>query len=107
MSGFDDKAKNLFIATLKSRLGGRMLQCPLCQTARWSVADGYVLTPLTNDPPRLQLGGASLPSVALVCAQCGHTVFFNLAALGIRDLVAPGSPVDPMFTHITTPKGDD
>jgi hypothetical protein len=87
MNNFDAAAKQRFIDALGKRLKDKPLTCPFCNTQNWIVADGYVLTPLSNDPPNINIGGPSLPSAALVCSQCGHTVLFNLSALGIRDLV--------------------
>lgn len=50
----------------------------------------------------MELGGPSLPAAALVCSQCGHTAFFNLSALGVRDLVEPASTPEgeASFPHL-------
>jgi hypothetical protein len=64
------------------------LICAVCKQDKWTMPDGFATTPLlknvwTNE----RISG--LPSVALVCDTCGHTLFLNLGALGFSERVAP------------------
>lgn len=58
--------------------------CPLCGTNTWTVADGYFVQPLNINFNALALGGTSIPSIALVCSNCG---FMSQHALGVLGLM--------------------
>jgi hypothetical protein len=75
-----------------------MSGCPVCRVGRWTLIDGIVKLPVITDPkqfPNVVLGGATLPTVALVCNNCGNTIFMNLMVLGLTDLTeAKASPAE-------------
>jgi hypothetical protein len=56
--------------------------CPLCHTKRWNVVSGTILLALKSSS---QYGNSytqsGLPSVALVCLNCGNTHLLNLTVL--------------------------
>lgn len=62
-------------------------RCPMCESASWSLEDGFVTLGLERVPGSLAYPETGLPSVALVCTQCGYTVLFNAVALGLGDLL--------------------
>lgn len=70
---------------------GGIHPCAVCGNPSFSLTDGYVTTPLAPTPSAIVLGGATLPSVALVCNRCGNTLFLNLLTLGLGDLI-PQAP---------------
>lgn len=56
--------------------------CPVCGTNDW-VIEGLVFFVLQDAVEVRRLGGPGLPSCAFVCSNCGHTLLFNLLALGV------------------------
>ena len=68
---------------------GGIRPCSVCGNPGFSLADGYVTTPLASNPTAIMLGGSTLPSVALVCNRCGNTLFLNVFTLGLADLIPP------------------
>ena len=61
--------------------------CPMCQSTTLSLADGFVTLSLDRVPTSFAFSETGLPSVALICNQCGYTLLFNAMALGLEDLV--------------------
>lgn len=65
------------------------MACPICGVQnQWEMPDGFVALPVVSN---FWTGerASGLPSAALVCKICGHTLFFNLGALGLRHLLGP------------------
>jgi len=64
------------------------LTCPLCHSVQWELANGIAAVPLMSN---YWLGQTSshLPNAALICGTCGHTMFFNLLAMGLQEVVGP------------------
>lgn len=75
----------------KRILGGkedeRGWPCWFCGDSRWTLADGFVTLLLSYGANPFQPSGDRLPSLALVCGNCGNTVLLNLVVLGLEDLV--------------------
>jgi hypothetical protein len=61
--------------------------CPVCQSTTLSLADGFVTLGLERVPASIAFSQTGLPSIALICNQCGYTLLFNAMALGLDDLV--------------------
>lgn len=61
--------------------------CPMCKKERsWVLADGYFNEPIQGDLDQgLVIGGPSIPSVALICSNCGFMSQHALGALGLLD----------------------
>jgi len=80
-----EKKAQIWAAIMKLR---RDLACPVCHQQTWEMPDGFVSLPLLSN---FLVGktNVGLPSVAVVCTTCGHTLLFNLFALGLRELVSP------------------
>jgi len=70
---------------------GAQLPCPRCARRNFAVLDGYFVNPLQQTPSDLVLGGATVPTVAIVCTNCG---FLSLHALGTLGLL-PATPTNP------------
>lgn len=60
-------------------------QCPICHNASFTIVDGYLANTLQDNFTSIQLGGSFLPSVALVCNNCGFTSMHNAKVLGIDE----------------------
>lgn len=56
--------------------------CPFCNSANWDIS-GWAPISLGQGPAAVVLGGAVLPSVALVCMKCGYTVLINAMVAGL------------------------
>jgi transcription initiation factor IIE alpha subunit len=71
---------------IKKKRGQGGFQCPVCTNNNFSLAGGF-----TNDflmdkmSGNLRIGGPTLPSVPIVCTNCGNTFFLNAKILGIEE----------------------
>lgn len=71
-----------------------MAACSVCRTRNFTLGEGLVrldLSELHSSTIRIG-GGPSLPSVVLVCQNCGNTILLNLIVLGLQDLLEPAGP---------------
>lgn len=58
--------------------------CPMCEESNWVLADGYLNQSLQgNLSSGLSVGGPSIPSVAIICSNCGFMSQHALGALGL------------------------
>lgn len=57
--------------------------CPMCGTNQWAMADGYFTNSLQFTLTSMQFGGPSIPTIALVCGNCGFVSQHALGILGI------------------------
>jgi hypothetical protein len=77
----DDKKK--IIAKLAEKK--IVVSCPMCSNKNFTIADGYFVNVLQMNPQGgLLLGGPSIPTIAIICMQCG---FISQHALGILGLL--------------------
>lgn len=58
--------------------------CPMCQHNSFVLADGYFNIPISNSMNDVVLGGTTIPSIGVICTNCG---FISLHALGILGLL--------------------
>ncbi len=71
---------------IKKKTGRTDITCPVCTNNQFSVAGGF-----TNDflmdkiGGNLVLGGQVLPSIPIVCSNCGNTFFLNVKVLGFDE----------------------
>lgn len=77
-----ESAKQKIVDKLMKKIGP--YKCPMCHADSFTIADGYLANTLQDNVNSIQLGGAFLPSVALVCTNCGFTSLHNLKILGIE-----------------------
>lgn len=82
--GFTEDDRSHILAALRSRI--QTAECNLCRTTSWTLADGFVSVGIQNDLSSFQIGGPSLPCVALICNNCGNTCLINVMSLGLRHL---------------------
>lgn len=61
--------------------------CYLCGETDWVIAGGFTSLALTAVPLQFATGGLALPSVAMVCFNCGNTLILNLNVLDLQDLI--------------------
>lgn len=69
---------------------GANLPCPRCGKRNFALVDGYFNHPIQTSLNGLVIGGPSVPSVVVVCNNCG---FISQHALGALNLL-PKQPED-------------
>ena len=62
---------------------GAKLPCPRCGSNFFSLLDGYFNQTIQESLKGMVLGGPSIPSVVVVCNQCGYLSQHALGALGL------------------------
>jgi len=84
---FSKEQRDQIIDAIETRLDGPP-ECPLCGGTQWTfVGGGLAFIDLIDDAEQRYMGGPALPNVALICTDCGHTLFFNIYFLGLGHLV--------------------
>ena len=73
----EDKKKEL-IADIKGRI--QNLTCPMCQHKNFIIADGYFNNVMQDNFQNINLGGPGIPTIGIVCTNCG---FISQHALGV------------------------
>ena len=57
--------------------------CPMCGNKNFAVADAYFNNILQDDFSSLQLGGPSIPTIPVICTNCGFIAQHALGVLGL------------------------
>ena len=81
-----DDQKNEIIAQLDVSFHkfNKAGHCPMCGHNKFTIADGYFTPILQKDLTSYKLGGASIPSIIIICTNCG---FMSQHALGVLGLL--------------------
>jgi hypothetical protein len=82
-----EEKKRQIVKALSQRVSS--IVCPICHQSKYSFIDGYTIDPVQDDYKAVQLGGKIIPSIMLVCNNCGHIDRFSLGVLGLMDKEAP------------------
>ena len=56
--------------------------CPLCQSAKWIVQDGFFQLTAYH-PGKMVLGGAVIPLIPVTCSNCSNTILVNAILSGV------------------------
>jgi hypothetical protein len=83
---FSDEQRAAVANAINDRCHGRLSKCNLCGRGQWSLVDGLILLNLSEDINSVRIGGPVAPVVALVCSECGNTIFINVLTLGLGHL---------------------
>lgn len=75
--------KQKIIHELNKKLGLSGAKCPMCGNNHFILADGYFNTFLQDDLQNTKLGGPSIPSISIICSNCGFMSQHALGALGL------------------------
>ncbi len=71
---------------IKRKSGQTAFKCPVCTNNQFSLAGGFTNHFLRdNIQGNLIIGGPVLPSIPIVCSNCGNTFFLNAKVLGINE----------------------
>ena len=57
-------------------------KCSVCNKDDWTLAENFVTT-VNLDINGIQLGGNIYPQVAITCANCGNTKYFNAVVMDV------------------------
>jgi hypothetical protein len=78
----DNEEKKKITEKLNERIKG--LTCPMCKNHKFIIADGYFNNGLQTDFSSLSIGGPSIPTISIICDNCG---FVSQHALGVLNLL--------------------
>lgn len=76
-----EENKNEIISLIKKR--GTNLRCPICNNDNMIVGEGYFAHDLQKDLISRQMGGFNIPTVPVVCSNCGFLREFSAGVLGL------------------------
>ena len=61
------------------------LTCPMCKKRSFSMSDGYFVNNMQKDFDSVNFGGAVIPTIGIICNNCGFVSQHALGALGILE----------------------
>lgn len=76
----EDKKQEI-IAALQQRIP--QVECPMCHNHTFSIIDGYMLDNPQESLDSYAIGGKFIPSVAIVCNNCGFISRHAMGTLGL------------------------
>ena len=59
------------------------LTCPMCQNKGFTMAEGYFLNTMQADLTSVNLGGQAIPTIGIICNNCGFVSQHALGTLGL------------------------
>ena len=74
-----DKAKS-WIESQKAWMG---YTCPICYSKTWTLGEHLVSPVIITPKGSIRLGGPTYPQFMVICAVCGHTLYFNAIISGV------------------------
>jgi hypothetical protein len=80
------------LKTVQERVGGE-IRCSLCGSSTWMFTEGITVIQAQDSLGMTAVPDRGLPSLPLVCRQCGNTYFLNVIALGLSDLFSEDGKV--------------
>lgn len=80
--------KERILRALSERVAG--VTCPICHQQRFVMGDGYIFNHLQENFLVMNLGGPAIPTIPVVCHNCGFVAHFSLGVLGMLPRQEPG-----------------
>lgn len=82
----DDIQKKQIIELLDARFRklNKPFHCPMCGNTNFTLTDGYFSPVMQDDLNTFKLGGPSVPTVSIICNNCG---FLSQHAMGMLGLL--------------------
>lgn len=68
------------------------LRCPMCSRSAFTLITGYLTPTLSNHYKKIQVGGSIVPTVAIVCDNCGFISQHSVGVLGLMEAETSSSP---------------
>jgi predicted RNA-binding Zn-ribbon protein involved in translation (DUF1610 family) len=81
MENLSSEEKQKIIDKLSEK--GANHPCPRCTSKNFTILDGYFAQPIQPSLTNLMFGGPSVPSVVIVCNNCGYMSQHALGMLGL------------------------
>ena len=83
--GLSEEEKSKIIQELENRIKskGKTLICPICSNNNFALSDGYTRRFLNDKINQITLGGLNIPSITVICTNCGHIIDFSVGVLGL------------------------
>jgi hypothetical protein len=79
---FDKDTKEKIAKQIEAK--GALKPCARCGQQKFSLLDGFVSLPLSQEiSNNVVIGGPSVPCAVVACSNCGHIDFYALGALGL------------------------
>lgn len=89
MNSISENEKNKIVEVLKQR--NALGDCPRCKHKAFTLLDGYFNQSLQQEVTgNVVIGGSTVPSVVVVCNNCGYMSQHALGALGLLPPSAGG-----------------
>lgn len=76
-----EKEKNNIVDVLNKK--GVSKPCPMCGNQHFVVADGYFVNTIQNSLRGITLGGPNIPTISIICSNCGFVSQHALGVLGL------------------------
>ena len=92
---FSEQERTRILNVLRDK-ARRPVACPVCTSRKYTLVDGFVFLPIharyqvlgwAPDPVKITSPSTTIPCIALVCNECGHTFLLNVITLGLQDLL--------------------
>lgn len=77
----EEARKNEIISVLERKI--KKIECPMCHQRHFEILEGYISDMLQSDYHNIVIGGHTIPSIVLVCSNCGFISKHALGALGL------------------------
>jgi hypothetical protein len=83
---FNEDQKKHIIEVLDNKFQNlnKPISCPMCGNGKFTLAGGYFVSILQDNVNNIALGGSSLPTVSIICTNCG---FVSQHAVGLIGLL--------------------
>ena len=67
------------------RVKNEELTCPVCRQPDFAVIDGYTRRVVSDNLKEVKISGENVPSITIVCLNCGYILDFALGTLGFLE----------------------
>jgi len=83
-----DEQKQKITAILDKKIKEKSgdIKCPMCGNKNFILVDAYLRNELQQDFKTIALGGPAIPSVAIICNNCGFMSQHVLGVLGLNPI---------------------
>ena len=79
-TNFENNKQNI-VATLNKKVEN--LKCPICATSSFALGGGFFAHDLQQDLSQRQMGGINIPTIPIICTNCGYVMEFAAGTLGL------------------------
>jgi predicted RNA-binding Zn-ribbon protein involved in translation (DUF1610 family) len=83
--------KELFSDKEKQKISQKLFeknvktQCPMCGHNKFILTDGYFNHSVQANTNNISIGGPSVPTIAIICSNCGFVSQHAIGILGLLD----------------------